>query len=107
MALAMVMLAQLIMICLSMHANGNFVSCRTIAPSWICGSLGYVDPALALPPVTPPYIVTPPRVDTFAREPGAQHFEQKSIARTSRSALSCICSCPPRRALCYYFTPSA
>ena len=50
MSLAMVMLAQFVMICLSMHANGNFVSCRTIAPSWICGSLGYADPALALPP---------------------------------------------------------
>ena len=74
-----VMLAQLFMVGLSMHANGNFVSCRTISPSWVCASLGYADPAHAITPNT----VTPklgdlnlPRDDGFAREPGAPQSEK-------------------------------
>ena len=84
-----VMLAQLFMVGLSMHANGNFVSCRTISPSWVCASLGYADPAHAITPNT----VTPKlgdlglsRDDGFARDPGAQQSEQ--VGRTHLAGLT-------------------
>jgi hypothetical protein len=71
------MLGQLLMVCMSMHANGNFVSCRTISPSWVCKSLGYIDPALAAMPNTiTPKIGSLPGDDAFVREPGAQMYEQ-------------------------------
>ena len=72
-----VMIAQLLMVFLSMHANGNFVPCRTIAPSWICTSIGYADPALIGTANTiMPTIET--RGDNLAseREPGARRYEQ-------------------------------
>ena len=88
----LVVLAQIFMVCLSMHANGNFVSCRTVSPSWVCGSLGYVDTAdTAL--ISPSSAVMPnlgnlgpPRDDTIAREPGAQLYEQ--VGRTHLGGLA-------------------
>ena len=115
-----VMLAQLFMVGLSMHANGNFVSCRTISPSWVSA------PRSATP--TPRTRSRPTRsrpssatstspATTDSRGSQARHRVKKSATRTwpaslarkpaRKSSLASTCSSQPWCASFYYCTPSA
>ena len=48
-----VVMAQLLMLLLTLHANGASPPCLMLAPSWVCDSLGYVNSTtLTLPDAT-------------------------------------------------------
>ena len=44
-----VIMSQMVVLFLTVHANGTSPPCRRIAPAWICDRLGYLDSTLALP----------------------------------------------------------
>ena len=92
-----VMLAQLLMVGLSLHVNGNFVSCHTVFPSWVCASVGYTDSTLVAAPSAVTSILPelgnlgnlePTRDDGFVREPGARAGEQ--VGHLLLPAMACL-----------------
>jgi hypothetical protein len=92
--LLLAMLGQLLMVCMSMHANGNFVSCRTISPSWVCNSLGYIDPALAaMPNTVTPKIGTTFPVTTLSCGSQARRCMNKLAQMLATLASTCFSRC--------------
>ena len=71
-----VVVAQMLMLFLALHANGASPPCLMLAPPWVCGSLGYINSTtLALPDATrlgaAPTTAQHDDLFDIAREPGA------------------------------------